>query len=64
LKSQRGRCAFCPAKLRSWHVDHRVALSKGGDNSKRNLQLLCRPCNLRKFNKDEIAFAQETGRLL
>lgn len=30
------------------HIDHVIPLARGGADSEENLQLLCRPCNLRK----------------
>lgn len=66
LKAQHGRCAYCRADLRKlkYHVDHITALSRGGSNYRRNLQLTCPPCNLSKHAADPIEFAQRTGRLL
>ena len=63
--AQRGRCACCRSKLNGvFHRDHRVALANGGTNDIGNIELLCGPCNLRKGAKDEIAWANENGRLL
>jgi 5-methylcytosine-specific restriction endonuclease McrA len=39
---------------RKAHIDHIVPISKGGDSSPDNLQVLCRTCNLSK--KDKISF--------
>lgn len=65
LKAQRGKCAACHCSIKSgYHVDHIQALSRGGSNWPKNLQLLCEPCNLRKKAKDPIEFMQELGRLL
>lgn len=62
---QRGRCAWCYCPLGdSFHRDHRVALSCGGDNGILNIELLCGPCNLKKGAKDPIKWAQEIGRLI
>lgn len=62
---QRGRCACCRHPLKTgFHRDHRTPLSRGGSNDISNIELLCGPCNLRKNAKDEIAWAQENGRLL
>lgn len=65
-KAQGGRCAYCAISLRRTrrHIDHIVALSKGGTNYPKNLQLLCAPCNQSKSAKDPVTFAQSLGRLL
>lgn len=60
---QRGRCAWCGIKLDAFHRDHRTALSNGGSNDIKNIEILCGPCNLRKGAKDEIAWANENGKL-
>jgi hypothetical protein len=48
---QRDRCAmpFCRVQLNGkGDVDHIRALARGGTNDRRNIQLLCQPCNNRK----------------
>jgi 5-methylcytosine-specific restriction endonuclease McrA len=66
LAAQSHRCAYCGADLRKVkrHLDHIIALARGGSNDKANLQYLCAPCNLSKAAKDPIQFAREQGRLL
>lgn len=66
FRMQRWRCAYCSIKIAkgAMHVDHIVALSKGGSNGPRNLQILCIPCNLSKSAKDPIVFARQIGMLL
>jgi 5-methylcytosine-specific restriction endonuclease McrA len=66
LVKQRRRCANCRCKIseETMHRDHIVALSRGGSNSMSNIQLLCAPCNRKKYNKDPLVFAREQGRLL
>jgi len=62
---QLGRCAYCRIRLsEGYHVDHIMPLSKGGSNSRRNLQLTCQGCNGRKSAKDPIDFARQLGRLI
>lgn len=62
---QRGRCAYCRAKLGDeFHVDHVMPLKLGGPDRRSNLQLACEPCNLTKSAQDPIDFARSTGRLL
>lgn len=66
LKSQRHRCGYCRTKLtaRNVNIDHIKPISRGGSNDRRNLQALCRDCNLSKSAKDPIEFAQANGLLL
>ena len=65
LESQRGRCTYCSKKVGdNFHVDHIIPVSKGGQNSKGNIQICCPTCNQRKHAKDPIDFAQELGLLI
>jgi 5-methylcytosine-specific restriction endonuclease McrA len=41
------KCAACK-KARKLTIDHIVALSEGGSNYPRNIQMLCAPCNFSK----------------
>lgn len=63
---QEGKCTNCKADLHEvgHHLDHIMPIDLGGAHADENLQLLCPTCNLRKFNKDPIAWANENGRLL
>lgn len=65
-RKQKGRCAYCPTMLCDGNreVDHIQAVARGGSNYRRNLQLLCVPCNRRKGAKDPIDFARQRGLLL
>lgn len=65
VKSQRGKCAYCRTKVGSkYHLDHIVALARGGTNDRRNLQALCPTCNLAKAARDPIDHARSLGMLL
>lgn len=65
-KAQRGRCGYCRAKLarKDVHRDHIVALARGGTNQARNIQILCKPCNVAKGAKDPIDYAHQMGLLI
>lgn len=54
LAAQNGRCNACDAILEivGKHLDHIVALSKGGAHSTGNVQYLCGTCNRRKAARD------------
>ena len=66
LNNQGGMCANCKTKNKKsiWHLDHIIPISKGGHNTKENVQILCQRCNLSKRDKMPKQWAQENGRLL
>ena len=41
-------CGNTPVNPESWHLDHIISLSRGGEHSYANTQVSCPPCNLRK----------------
>lgn len=53
-ESQNGKCTICGLQFDNcvkYEIDHIMPISKGGNNSIKNIQLLCRACNLIKSNK-------------
>lgn len=62
---QKGKCANCKCSIsKKYHIDHRIPVARGGDNSPGNIELLCPSCNLKKSAKMPHEFAQENGRLI
>ena len=64
---QKNQCAICSKKFgknRKYHVDHIFPLSKGGSNSRDNIQILCANCNHKKAASDPIDYANKLGKLL
>jgi hypothetical protein len=52
FRSQKGKCWWCEKKLgKTYHVDHRIAISKGGTNWPNNICISCQHCNESKHNK-------------
>jgi hypothetical protein len=65
LVAQNGRCAYCGENIRrKYHVDHIAPLVRGGSNERKNIQLTCAACNLKKNGKDPLEFGRSLGRLL
>lgn len=65
LKLQKYRCANCKKNVKdNYHADHIYPISRGGNNSSDNLQILCPRCNIRKHAQDPIEWAQKNGRLI
>ncbi len=65
LTLQRFRCVYCKGDIKKkYHIDHIIALAKGGSNDIKNIQLLCPSCNLKKGTADPITFAKLNGLLI
>lgn len=62
-RKQDSKCVYCAVAIssRSWHVDHRQPIARGGSNDPSNLQLLCQPCNNRKWAHDPDEFERRIG---
>jgi 5-methylcytosine-specific restriction endonuclease McrA len=63
LTNQRGKCVYCNKDIsKRFTLDHIYPVSKGGLNTIRNIQLLCKSCNSKKYNKTQ--FLLKDGRLI
>ncbi len=55
-------CYLClnpiPFGARQDHLEHKIPLSRGGDNEKENLDIACQNCNCSKNNKTEQEFRE------
>lgn len=59
FKKQAGLCALCGAllgNLEETNLDHKIPVSKGGDNTRKNLQLTHRRCNENRGNRESLIF--------
>lgn len=57
LKKYEGKCVYCKINCEnSYHIDHKLPVSRGGDNSFDNLALACPHCNLSKGAKTDYEF--------
>ncbi len=66
LQQNSKNCYWCKTSLnnKKVHIDHYSPLSKGGEHTISNLVVSCSKCNLSKYSKDPLEFAQSIGRLL
>lgn len=60
VRVQKGRCYYCN---RSPHeedrtIDHRIPLSKGGTDTRKNLVMACEDCNSHKGSMSEREFTE------
>lgn len=53
-------CVYCLSPiLGSYHLEHRVPLSRGGANTKENATIACPTCNVRKHTRTDEEFMAE-----
>ena len=64
--TQKGRCMYCgiKRKIHEFDIDHKNPHSRGGSDSLKNLQLLCRTCNTRKGAKTDGEFRRAFSDIL
>ena len=55
------QCRYCGSDEEPLHIDHIIPRKAGGTHDLDNLQVLCKPCNLRKSSKAEGVFLAQTA---
>ena len=65
-QAQGGKCMYCGVKLRDsdGHVDHKKPHVTGGQETPKNMQLLCAPCNTRKGALTDAQFRKRFAAVL
>ena len=66
LNQQDRRCMYCGERksTKTTDIDHKHPVVRGGENDRKNLQILCRPCNQRKGMQTDEEFRGRYGKLL
>ena len=66
MRRQGNRCVCCGCRLSVYNceIDHMDPVIRGGSNDKDNLQVLCRPCNMRKGPQTDQEFRERYARLV
>jgi 5-methylcytosine-specific restriction endonuclease McrA len=63
LISQKYKCACCNESLQNgYHLDHKIPISRGGNNLEDNVQLLTPKCNLEKYTLTMNEFIEKRRR--
>lgn len=58
-KKQNNLCFYCKKKLKQYHVDHKIPISRKGAHTKANICLACPKCNLTKHTKTAEEFQRK-----
>ena len=66
MKRQNNTCVYCGYRriASSMEIDHMNPVVRGGSNDTGNLQVICRPCNLRKGIQTDDEFRSRYARLV
>ena len=66
MRRQDNTCSYCryPRRAVSMDIDHMIPVIRGGSNDESNLQVICRPCNLRKGLQTDEEFRERYARLV
>ena len=66
MSRQNNTCVYCGHRrtARLLEIDHIFPVVRGGSNDKSNLQVICRPCNMRKGIQSDEEFRARYSRLV
>lgn len=58
-KQQDNKCFYCDKRLNSYHIEHIIPISKGGEHKSYNIVLACPKCNLSKRDQNPEEFVNK-----
>lgn len=56
LELQGNKCYYCGVSLKEYQIEHKIPISRGGENGRENICMSCSSCNRKKHTKTEREF--------
>jgi len=62
IREQDFRCLYCGKDVsEDYSLDHRIPLSRGGDNTVENIDIVCKDCNTKKSTRTKEEYLEVVG---